>query len=641
MKAWARFTLFCLAFGLGLTGCAHPSPTVITTVTPWPVLTATLPPTDTPSPIPTSTPLPPTPTSTLTPTPTSTPTPSPTPDLRRPLLAFVSDIARNDDIYLLDPVTGQLIRLTQSPAEERDPVFSPDGRWLILRSNANGHWAFYRLDLQTGEQSRYPGDDDTVTAYRGHLDPLSLPNWRGEAIFESYQDGHLNLYAQTVDERRSPALPTPAYITNTDGQPVPTGHYAPAVRPGGRQVAYTSWQDGHKAIYLADWLNSQLISSTLLMTNTLDDEHPAWHPGGKKLIFVRWQNYDADLYQLDLTDGTQTRLTDSPYPDRSPTWTPDGVLFWTRYTPGPPFERHDPFYPGHWQLWMRTVDGQTHPVSLPIERLNVYTPRGGLALWPTWSFPLPTPAPAPDPQTTAELIPLDIHCAGGDPRLNSLLVNDYAALRRAILDAGGYDILGHISDMFRPLGYSKRNYGHLSWHRTGRALDILQEWRNTADGHNALLVTREDLGPQTYWRLYLRVRNQDGTMGEPITVAPWIGWFNLDPIREPQAYAAGGKPDLIPPGYYIDLTRLIERYGWHRIASYQEPDFDWRWDSVGMEFWHYQRTDGLTWWQAMSQIYPPDLLARWYGWQTCTEKLGLDPTWLEPKGIPKPPKSDQ
>ncbi len=637
MKAGMRLILFCLAIGLSLAGCTRPSPTIAPTRTHQPTLTATvtMPPTATPSSTPTSTSLPPTPTSTLTSTPTSTPTPSPTPDLRRPLVAFVSDLARNDDIYLLDPATGEVIRVTQSPADERDPVFSPDGRWLIFRSNVDGFWAFYNIDLLTGEQSRYPGDDDS-TAYRGRLDPLPLPGWAGEVVYESYQDGYLNLYIQTMSGRRAPALSAPPSVDDSTGHQVPTGNYAPAFRPGGQQVAYTSWQDGHKAIYLTDVIGPNPISPTRLMTNTLDDEYPAWRPDGEKLVFMRWQNYDADLYELDLVSGVQTRLTDSPYPDRAPTFTPDGALFWTRYEPGPSFELHDPFYAGHWRLWVLTPDGQTRAVPMPVEGMDIYTPKGGFALWPAWAVPaLPAPAPGPAPEATADLVQLNIACAGGDGRINALIAGDYAALRRAVLEASGYDMLGSISDMFRSLGYSTRDYGHLSWHRTGRALDILQEWRDTANGHNALLVMREDLGAQTYWRLYLRVRDQDGSMGEPITAWPWIGWFNLDRTREPQAYAAGGKFDAIPPGYYIDFTRLAGQYGWQRIASYKEADFDWRWDSVGMEFWHYQRTDGLTWWQAMQQIYPSDVLESWYGWQTCTEKLGLDSTWLEPKGIPR------
>jgi hypothetical protein len=121
-----------------------------------------------------------------------------------------------------------------------------------------------------------------------------------------------------------------------------------------------------------------------------------------------------------------------------------------------------------------------------------------------------------------------------------------------------------------------------------------------------------------------------------MTEAEWVFWFNLSPALEPEARAAGGRPGAFPPGYYVDITQLAHRYGWHRIASYEEEDFDWRTDSVGREFWHFEHTNGLTWWEAMLELYAEETLEEWYGWPVCVEELGMDPTWLTPKGIPTP-----
>ena len=121
-----------------------------------------------------------------------------------------------------------------------------------------------------------------------------------------------------------------------------------------------------------------------------------------------------------------------------------------------------------------------------------------------------------------------------------------------------------------------------------------------------------------------------------MTVAPWAWWYNLKQAKEPEAYADGGRPDRIPSGYIVDLTRLAKRHGWHRIASYEEADFDWHSDSVGTEFWHYQRTDEMSWWQAMSQIYRQETLEKWYGWTVGLDELDLDAAWMLAKGIPTP-----
>jgi len=299
---------------------------------------------------------------------------------------------------------------------------------------------------------------------------------------------------------------------------------------------------------------------------------------------------------------------------------------------------HDPHRVGHWQLWRQSPAGQQEPVDLPVPGMDVYTPVAGDALWPKrGARPVVAPPSRPtrEPGDLVGTVDLEIEVAGGGQRIHAGVAASFYGWRQEIEAQTGYDFLGTVSDVFRPLGYSGRDYGHLSWHRTGRAVDTLFEWHDPPDGPNQLLVVRDTLGPSTYWRLYLLCREQDGSMGEPLTVAPWVFWFNLDPQREAEAYAAGGRPDKIPPGYYVDLTRLAGRHGWHRIASYEEPDFDWRWDSIGREFWHYQCTDGLTWWQAMRQLYPEEALLELYGWDVCVEQLEMAPEWLRAKGIPE------
>ncbi len=614
LLAWSVL-LLCAGCTAGTPeGTSLPEPTA--TGTPVPLATSTPPPS--PTATQTAVPTPTTPTLKATPRPTHTTMPSPTPDPRRRVVAFSSDVSGDDDIYLWSLDAGALVRLTDGPAEERDPVLAPDGQSLTYRSNAGGTWGFYRLDLATGEHSPLePGDGDS--GYRARYScQAQEPN---ACVYEAYRNGNLDLVLRTeAGDRRL-----------TDD---PAGDYAPAWLPGSDTLAFVSWRAGQKDLYLLDAFGQDLRRLT---ETEYDEESPAWHPNGKRLAFVRWADDAADLYELDLETGQTTRLTEDPYPDRSPVYGPKGTLFWTRYVPGRSFEVHDPYRAGQWQLWMQEEGGEPRPVDLPLS-MDVYTPVAGYALWP--DLPVFDAPPSPDPfrlpGRRVSLVTLDVVCAGNHPQLSEYVADSYQAWRSDVLAQTGYDVLGQVSDMFRPLGYSTRDYGHLSWHRTGRTVDLAFEWRAPGEEENRLLVMRDDLGAQTYWRLYLKAREQDGSMGEPLTVAPWVFWFDLDRAEEPDAYAAGGRPGEIPPGYYVDLTRLAYRHGWHRIASYEEDDFDWRWDSVGREFWHYQRTDGLTWWQAMLEIYDLETMERTYGWSVCVDELGMDPAWLGPKGVPTP-----
>ena len=544
--------------------------------------------------------------------------PTPTTDPRQRVVAFSSDVAGNDDIYLWSLDTGALVRLTDGPAEERDPALSADGQSLSYRSNVGGTWELYQLDLATGEHSPITRGDVAAT-YRARY---SCHDREPDiCVYEAYRDDSLDLVLRSEAGDR--------WLTGDQA-----GDYAPAWRPGSDTLAFVSWRDGQKDLYLLDTSGQD---SRRVTETEYDEDSPAWHPGGARLTFVRWVDSDADLYALDLESGQTVRLTEDPYPDLSPAYGPEGTLFWTRYVPGRPFEVHDPYRVGQWQLWMRNEGGEPRPAELPLS-MDVYTPSAGYAIWP--DVPLFDAPPPPDPfrlpGRRVSLVTLDVDCAGNHPQLSEYVASSYQTWRDDVLDRTGYDVLGQVSDMFRPLGYSTRDYGHLSWHRTGRTVDLAFEWRAPGEEENRLLVTRDDLGAQTYWRLYLKARKQDGSMGEPLTVAPWVFWFDLDRAKEPAAYAEGGRPGEIPPGYYVDLTRLAYRHGWHRIASYTEDDFDWRWDSVGREFWHYQRTDGLTWWQAMLEIYDLETMERTYGWSVCVDELGMDPTWLGPKGVPTP-----
>jgi hypothetical protein len=177
------------------------------------------------------------------------------------------------------------------------------------------------------------------------------------------------------------------------------------------------------------------------------------------------------------------------------------------------------------------------------------------------------------------------------------------------------------------------DYGYLSWHKAGRALDLPLEFK--VDGVDQMLVSREDLGENVYWRMYLRAAAQDGTQGEPLKENPWQYWWHIVPDDDPGAYDAGGRRLPVPPGYYVDITSIAKRHGWNRIACYAiEDDYHWLTDSNGTEYWHYERTDGLIWWEAMLQLYSPEMLHEHVGWEPGLRHAQSGPM-MRSKGVPE------
>ncbi len=146
-------------------------------------------------------------------------------------------------------------------------------------------------------------------------------------------------------------------------------------------------------------------------------------------------------------------------------------------------------------------------------------------------------------------------------------------------------------------------------------------------------VVREDQLGETYWRVYLRAAKQDGTLGEPLTQAPW-DWTNT--ARWDLAPYQGGVTKSIPVGYYVDFTRLAKAYGWERISSYDDETLSWKENKIGMEFWHFQYEDGLTWYQALDELYSDQTLAGTIDWNGLVRQ-GEEPYKVRLKDVPAPP----
>jgi TolB protein len=167
-----------------------------------------------------------------------------------------------------------------------------------------------------------------------------------------------------------------------------------------------------------------------------------------------------------------------------------------------------------------------------------------------------------------------------------------------MIEKAGWDALASLENAFVPLTTSLDPGFEEDWLYTGRAFAINSLMTNAG----WMVAVREDLGAQTYWRLYLRAQLQDGSLGEPLRDVPWdlSARYNLDP----KVYEQGGKYSDVPPGYWVDVTSLARQYGWERVPALP----NWRTFYRGARFTEFALTQGLDFYSAMLQLYPPDVL---------------------------------
>jgi TolB protein len=103
--------------------------------------------------------------------------------------------------------------------------------------------------------------------------------------------------------------------------------------PDGRQIAFASYRNGGREIYLMDIDGSNVRQLT---RNSADDINPAWSPDGRWIVFASNRKSDrtmSSVYNLFImsADGSnQCQLNQGEPPAWEPVWSPDGQ--WIAYT---------------------------------------------------------------------------------------------------------------------------------------------------------------------------------------------------------------------------------------------------------------------------------------------------------------------
>jgi TolB protein len=510
------------------------------------------------------------------------------------------------DIYLLSQGTGKLLRMTSGPSEDRDPAWSPDGRYLAFASRRGGGWELYAMEMTSGTLLRL-----THTAgYKG------APSWSPDSQWLAYEaatEGVLNIHVLEIATGVSQQLTFDA-----------TPQYAPAWSPDGRHIAFTGIEGRGREIFVLALDTGAVANVT--RTPDQDEDSAAWSPDGKLLAYAAgapgaemlWLlPFDAAL--LSVVGGSGSAEGEGAVelrPQRfgiggAPAWSPDGqaLAFVARQGGRSYVVAADRRGWGLTQEGYSSTDSIGRPAwradGLPVELEAHLERQGTTASAPLYTELLLTQADASTGATGRyQLVPLpNVNGSNTAERLSDRVNDSFNALRDRVKVETGWDYLTILGDSWRPMNHTPRpGQGRISWHVCGRAIDINQGFLRTGD----IELVREDLGGVTYWRVFIRARVQDGSLGEPLRVTPWD--LNAR-AKGGLATAQGGELKAIPPGYYVDFTTLALDYGWERRNALS----NWRNSYFDVEWWHFQKTEGLSWYGCMLEVYDEAAVIESYG----------------------------
>jgi Tol biopolymer transport system component len=214
------------------------------------------------------------------------------------------------DIWMLEMASGVFSRITFDSGNDRDPVFSADGRQIVFTNDRSGMPHIYRKTIGGGpDELIYRGPDREATEAWLKDGSILYGNLRGRKYFllRPGETGEPKLIYQseyTVDE--------------------------PAISPDGKWVAYGSDESGRFEAYIArfpQWDERRQISTDGGM-------QPHWRQDGREIVYI---TQDGRILSVGLKTGASPEAL-PPAPLFNSNLRPNGALEqWTMSRDGSKF----------------------------------------------------------------------------------------------------------------------------------------------------------------------------------------------------------------------------------------------------------------------------------------------------------------
>jgi len=202
------------------------------------------------------------------------------PDGKR-VLVELRDASGSRDLWMANLARGTASRFTFDPADDSDPVWSPDGLRVVFQSSRGGKSALYVKSSESeGPEEKFADWPEGRIAF-----PSS---WSRDGRFLLFNSGGLWSLPLTGDRR--PTMFTAASVSGA-------GQFS----PDGRWVAYQSDESGQFQIYVRAF-----PSGGKWQVSTDGGFKPRWRQDGRELYYI---SPDRKLMVVSIEPGTEFRAS--------------------------------------------------------------------------------------------------------------------------------------------------------------------------------------------------------------------------------------------------------------------------------------------------------------------------------------------
>ena len=230
----------------------------------------------------------------------------------KPMIVFSSARDGNAEIYVMDVDGKNQRRLTNHPAADFHPSWSPDGKKIVFTSYRNG-----------GNIQIFVMDSDGQN-------PIRLTNEVWDQNPDWSPDGQKIAFTGYKDAGGGAAWDIDIYTMDPDGNNrkrltrIPGNSFNPSWSPDSQRIAFVNSRPGATEIYVmnADGTRQKSLTQD---DNRGNKREPSWSSDGQSIAFMLNDLRSIQIYVMDIDGKNRRKLTDGKH-NWSPAWSPDGEM---------------------------------------------------------------------------------------------------------------------------------------------------------------------------------------------------------------------------------------------------------------------------------------------------------------------------
>jgi eukaryotic-like serine/threonine-protein kinase len=231
------------------------------------------------------------------------------------------------DIWTVGARGGEPVAVTNDPALDWNPIWSPDGQYLYFASDRGGSMNLWRVPIAetTGQLLGEPEAVTTPATYSGYIS-FSRD---GQQLAYAQVSSQINLQQVGFDSVKARLTTKPGWITQ--GSQIATD---PDLSPDGEWVVFGATGAQQEDLFIVRRDGTGLRNLT---ADKYKDRAPSWSPDGQHIVFFsdRSGRYEYWLIEPDGSGLRQFSYTTGPGV-QLPRWSPDGLRLLCNMHTGPP-----------------------------------------------------------------------------------------------------------------------------------------------------------------------------------------------------------------------------------------------------------------------------------------------------------------